>query len=1052
MNKQERYNLFSNPGAEWRAKPFWSWNGELREDEVRRQIGVMQQMGFGGYFMHSRAGLITEYLGKDWFYLINAGADEGEKRGLESWLYDEDRWPSGSAGGKVTVDPQYRMKSIYIYEQGLETFKRSDGIVAAFVAWIDEIDMWGYFPLAECDGIDKIIGENTARFEGKSGEWRVLSFKIVPNAPSSNYNGTTYIDTMSRKATERFIELTHEKYKEHCGDRLGSSIKGIFTDEPHRGHGMGNYSEVNGVKSSAMCWTDDFFEEFISRYGYDAKEKLPELFYRLYGNPFAPIKHDWFDLANNLFIERFAKPINDWCEENGIVFTGHVLHEDSLANQAIPNGSLQRFYEYMGAPGIDILSEGNRCYWAAKQLSSTARQVGKRWLLSELYGCTGWQMSLKGHKAVGDWQALFGINLRCPHLSWYTMEGESKRDYPASILHQSPWYKYYGTVEDHFARFGVFMTEGEPMCDVLVINPVESVWSQCHLKWANWIFPKEPAVHELEGIYAKTFNMLVGNHIDFDYGDEQMLAEKYKIELDVDGKPLLYLGNMAYRVVLLSGVETIRPTTLAILKKFADMGGKVVFAGRLPAYINATPSDKVMKFAESSCVCVDFDEGAIVSAIKASSKINISVKNTDGSVAREIFVGTRNYGDSLGIVLLNTNRNAESGALTLEIGTDEYKFAEIWSFDDGSRKDACNMISLGDGKMTINTKLLPAETQAFVLTREKDEGLTPAKSEMTLVDTVLAKGELAFELSEQNVCVLDFARFRMDGGEWSEEKEILKIDRAVRDLVGIERRGGEMLQPWYSKLHHKQKYGLIEVEYSFDIDVMPENDVILAGERPELMTYSVNGTRVECGGINDFWIDDCFKKMTVPTSLLKLGRNIVTVTCDFMRTTNLEALYLIGDFGVKIDGKSRTIVDLPAQIGFDRLENANLPFYTGEVTYILTPDKYDELGNLADSERVVLSPESFTGSLVRVCAEGIGEQRLCWDPYEADVTDAIKNRKTIKVSVVGTRRNLFGPLHLVPAIQSAYGPGHFVTEGKSWSDDYVLIDSGLTGIALKKYK
>ena len=125
MSKQKLYEIFQNPGIEWRGKPFWSWNGELREDEVRRQINVMQQMGLGGYFMHSRAGLITEYLGEEWFDLINAGADEGERIGLEAWLYDEDRWPSGSAGGMVTADPQYRMKSIVITEQSPDTFVRA---------------------------------------------------------------------------------------------------------------------------------------------------------------------------------------------------------------------------------------------------------------------------------------------------------------------------------------------------------------------------------------------------------------------------------------------------------------------------------------------------------------------------------------------------------------------------------------------------------------------------------------------------------------------------------------------------------------------------------------------------------------------------------------------------------------------------------------------------------------------------------------------------------------------------------------------------------------
>ncbi|MBQ8577481.1 MAG: hypothetical protein IJ449_05890 [Clostridia bacterium] len=1053
MNKQERYELFTAPGAEWRAKPFWSWNGELREDEVRRQIGVMQEMGLGGYFMHSRAGLITEYLGDEWFDLINAGADEGEKRGMEAWLYDEDRWPSGSAGGKVTVDPQYRMKSIYIYEQAPETFVRDDDMIAVFAAKLDGIDLWGYFPVPVGESLSDVIAAHKEEFSAKPGVWRALSFKIVPDAPNSNYNGTTYIDTMSRRATDRFIELTHEEYKKRCGERLGTSIKGIFTDEPHRGHAMDNRREENGVISCAMCWTDDLFEEFSARYGYDAKAVLPELFYRPEGDRFAPVKHDWFDLADNLFLERFAKPINDWCEENGIMFTGHVLHEDSLTNQSVPQGSLQRFYEYMGAPGIDILSEGNRCYWAAKQLSSSARQLGKKWLLSELYGCTGWQMSMKGHKAVGDWQALFGINLRCPHLSWYTMEGESKRDYPASILHQSPWYPYYGTVEDYFARFGVFMTEGKPICDVLVVNPIESVWSQSYLGWANWISPTGSDVQKLEGIYAQTFHMLTDNHIDFDYGDEQMMEQHHTFSRDEDGTPLLCIGNQSYRVVVITGMETIRPTTLAILKTFTDMGGRVIFAGDLPAYINASADDAPAAFANESCICVPFEEDALVSAVKMFSQNPVSVVRESGSAAKDIFVQMRNYKDgTAGFVLLNTNREADSGTLNVKIASSVPLSVEQWNFEDGSRLDADGLCTYADGVLSIHTSLPAAGTAAFVLTSEKDGTLTPVPAAMTPGDTLRIHGRFAYELNEPNVCVLDFARFRFNDGAWSEEKEILKIDQMVRDTVGIERRGGEMLQPWYAKLHDKQVYGKVEVEYTFDIDEIPADDVILAGERPELMHYSVNGVPVTNTDINDFWIDDCFKKMPVPKSALKKGRNTVTLTCDFMRTTNLEALYLIGDFGVRIDGHTRTLTTLPATIANENLENANLPFYTGEVTYLLTPEMYADMLNPDDGARILLSPEAFTGSLVRITADGMDEIRLCWDPYEADVTEVVRAKKTIRVTVVGTRRNVFGPLHLVPAIHGAYGPGHFVTGGDAWSDDYVLIDSALTGILLKKYK
>ena len=101
---------FKEPGAAFRGKPFWSWNGLLNQEELKRQIDVMQQMGMGGYFCHSRTGLETEYLGREWFELINACAEKGRKCGMETWLYDEDRWPSGTAGGMVTENPDFRIK------------------------------------------------------------------------------------------------------------------------------------------------------------------------------------------------------------------------------------------------------------------------------------------------------------------------------------------------------------------------------------------------------------------------------------------------------------------------------------------------------------------------------------------------------------------------------------------------------------------------------------------------------------------------------------------------------------------------------------------------------------------------------------------------------------------------------------------------------------------------------------------------------------------------------------------------------------------------------
>lgn len=261
MNIKQIKQEFATPSKAYRGKPFWAWNGELRGEELVRQAHIMKQMGMGGYFMHSRAGLITEYLGEEWFQLINRVADTAESDGMEAWLYDEDRWPSGSAGGKVTIDPQYRMKSLRVYEMPLEKYEPAEDTYALFLAKIDGVNLWAY---KEIDKNTADISACMLQVEAEistganiPGEWKVLRFAVELDPCSSNYNGTTYLDTMSRKATDKFIELTHEEYVNHCGDRIGKSIKGIFIDEPHNGHCLDDRKEDNGVDSCSMCWTED---------------------------------------------------------------------------------------------------------------------------------------------------------------------------------------------------------------------------------------------------------------------------------------------------------------------------------------------------------------------------------------------------------------------------------------------------------------------------------------------------------------------------------------------------------------------------------------------------------------------------------------------------------------------------------------------------------------------------------------------------------------------------------------------------------------------------
>lgn len=87
--------------TKFRPIPFWSWNDRLNPDECRRQVRLMKEAGIGGFFIHARGGLQTEYMGKEWFDAVEAVLDEAEKCGMEPWAYDENGWPSGAADGKV---------------------------------------------------------------------------------------------------------------------------------------------------------------------------------------------------------------------------------------------------------------------------------------------------------------------------------------------------------------------------------------------------------------------------------------------------------------------------------------------------------------------------------------------------------------------------------------------------------------------------------------------------------------------------------------------------------------------------------------------------------------------------------------------------------------------------------------------------------------------------------------------------------------------------------------------------------------------------------------
>ena len=941
-------NRLRSPEAAYRAKPFWSWNGELEEDELFRQMDAIKEMGFGGFFMHSRTGLITEYLGEKWMQLIRDCADRGAKMGLEAWLYDEDRWPSGTCGGLVTRNRDYRMRFISEYDSDEAALACPEvvGILGRFALRLEDGELCDAKPVA---GAKEVPAGYV---------YAVYAEELF--RPSDFYNGTTYVDTMNPEAVKVFLHSTLDRYAEECKKQLGGKIYGVFTDEPHRGALFNGFALTNANRARMVPYTGRLRAAYAEKYGEELS--FPEIYYRKRGHADNETAAKYIDVLDDLFLDGYARQYGEWCREHGIIFTGHILHEDNLSIQTSVSGSMMRFYEYMDYPGIDNLSAHNGCFWAAIQCASVARQTGKKFVLSELYGCSGWDMPLNEYKRIGDWHALFGVNLRCPHLSWYTMKGEAKRDYPASILHQLAWYKDWKQLEDYYARIGIILTEGERRADLLVIHPVENMWKHVRRGWmrVDSFDPGDEAIAKLDADFIGQCMRLIASQHEFDYGDEELLAKYGSAGKDGQGA-YLTVGQITYRRVLLAPGQAVRPSTQKLLDEFIACGGQVL---REPEELSA------------------------------------------GEVARapkNIASAVRRFGGDVWLFLYNVSETEPTRGCVELAPELAGMSAEEWDMVSFESRGACALddVSFAAGEMRIfrlSQKKLPAPAA-----RDWEKVSLPEK--------------MPYTLSEPNVLVLDYAKLYYNGELQTEKPaDVLLADRNLRIKLGLTPRGGEMVQPWYAAKYGKSDdvLGKVRLEYRFDSEI--ECSALVAAEYDGVACNGVPAAREE-----GHWVDSCFRLFRVQ---VKKGENVITAEFDFKQSDNIESMYLLGEFGVRLP---HTLVPLPETLSPVDLNAQGLPYYGACVTF--------RTG--IEGGRVRVALKELHGATFHV-SDGKADKMIAFPPYEAEA----ELDGELQLTVCFTRRNTFGPHHLIPQPQDSYGPGSWLSEGVNRTDDYVIIPQG----------
>ena len=994
--------LFKNPTSEYRGTPFWSWNCELDKAELLRQIDCLKEMGFGGFHIHSRPGMTTEYLGDEFMELVKACSDKADKEGMLTWLYDEDYCPSGTAGGMVTKNNAYRLKTITFTVTPCESGTAEEFLQSGKPYLIACFDLQ-----LNNDGTIKEYKKIDQTAEATGTKWYV--YMKMPDRQVCDY-----VDTMNKEAIREFINITYEGYKKAVGDKFGKSVPAIFTDEPKVP--IKEVKELShDLKDVSLPWTQDFADTYRDAYGDDITDYLPELVWELSNRAPSLARYRYHDHISKRFTEAFVEQCGNWCKENSLALTGHVMGEDTLFSQTKYVVEAMRCYKSFEIPGIDMLRNAVHLS-TAKQTQSAVHQYNKEGMLSELYGVTDWTFDFRGYKFQGDWQAALGVTVRVPHLSWVSMKGVAKRDYPASISYQSPWYKEYSYIEDHYARLNTVLTRGKPDVKVGVIHPVESMWL-CHgprdLVWSD--------IQDMENNFKNIIETLLFGLIDFDFICESEMPSQYNETSD----STLKIGSMQYDAIIVPNLRTIRHTTLEILTEFQSRGGKLIFVGNCPSCIDGMVSIGAENLFEKSYRTLTASNELLD---MLSSERFLTIFNGNGTPTNNLIYNLRDDNENKYLFIANakqsiTGINPIVNPIKIIING-EYQ-PQIMDTLTGEIKNIDYEVK--NGKTIISYTLHMSDSLLLQLGKYTEaNNIKAVKDSRILTKTVDYRSSVEYERDEPNVAVLDMAEYSYNGTDYESCEEVLRIDKKTRkDLYNA--------GPYYGKIWKLPKDKTIDYVYlRFKILSEFEAECALAYEEAEQVT--LNGTNIPITD-DGYYVDTGIRKMALPK--LKCGENIIIIKAPISRRIRVENYYLIGDFDVKLTGCNCIIQKPSKHISFGSIVHQGMPFYGGNIVYktkINTPE--------CD---IKLRVSEYKGALLRIYVDGEDKGPLVFDPYIKEISNLSCGEHTIEIKFFGNRKNTFGMLHNCDETQKYryFDPTAWYTTGERWSYDYCLTEIGI---------
>jgi hypothetical protein len=992
---------FKSPPADYTTCPFFVWNADITNDEIDRFLTDFRDAGSYQVFIHPRPGLITEYLSDRWFMLFKHAVEKGKELGMKIWIYDENSYPSGFAGGHVPAEMP-------------ESYNQGQGLRMTRCELLPDTCEKYFLCLKEKDSTFTDITDSLSSYKDKEGEY--LLFSKSYNRKSDWYGGYSYIDLLYPGVTQKFIEVTMDKYEKYLGPELGKTIPGTFADEPQ-------INSPGGIR-----WTPDLFDIFHKQWQYDLKTHLPSLFEET--GDWKKIRHDYTQTLLQMFIDRWAKIWYAYSEEKGLIFTGHYW-EHEWPNMR-PGGDNMAMYAWHQMPGIDMLFNqwddsttgaqfGN--VRSVKELASAANQTGRNRKLSETYGGSGWDLSFTDMKRNGDWEFALGVNFMNQHLTYFSMTGARKYDYPPTFDYHEPWWKDYRYINDHFARLSVALSSGRQENNILVIEPTTSSWL-----YDSYVLRNSKS-REIGQSFQTFITTLEKKQVEYDLGSENIIKDLGSIS----GKHFI-VGQADYTTVVIPPMtENLDNETYKLLKRFVSNGGKLL-AFSVPTLVDGSYNKSLKKIFENKSVKV-FDKDTLTPDIISGYFVNDDM-SFDQGVDGTLYHMRRKLSDGQVVFLANADlENPLSGSFTTA-GVNAIRMntftGELTSYPS----------EMKNGKVTLAYSLPPAGSILLFIPSVNSYDY-PADQKYTSTDTLKPDTELSVKRDSDNVLMIDFCDLSLAGNETRDMHVFNATDKVFKSY------GFKNGNPWNTSVQYKTNitdrdtFGIetgFTVTYHFIINGKIDTAGIKAVvERPGLWSVSVNN-RTIVARKGEWWLDRSFGVYRIG-KYIKTGDNTLTLKISPMSVyAEIEPAYIVGDFSVKPAAKGWIIEAPLRRYSTGSWLSQGLPFYSWGMTYsreyqIKKPDG-----------RWKISLGKWNGTVAEVKVNGQQGGVIAFPPYDADITPLIHDgNNRIEVTVIGSLRNLLGPHHNNP-------PKGFVSPW-SWRNvktyppgkEYSLINYGLSG-------